>query len=79
MLQGMNGKLQHDEKFNSLNELFPVHDEPTMDETYVDDIAGDLLDSDMVKRARAEDLRHFHEHQVYVKVPIEECRQRTGK
>ncbi len=44
-----------------------------------DDISGKVLDCDLVAAARIEEREEFRKHRVYVKVPIEECLERTGK
>ena len=43
-----------------------------------DDISGQELNHEMVKRARAEEMQAFKKHNVYTKVPIEECMRETG-
>ena len=43
-----------------------------------DDISGQELDYEIVKRARAEEMKEFKKHNVYTKVPIEECIQEAG-
>jgi hypothetical protein len=47
--------------------------------TYWDDLSGKPLDKAGVNLARAEEMEEFKRHGVYVKVPITECRQVTGK
>ena len=37
------------------------------------------LDPLLVRRAREEDMKEFNKHGVYVKVPLRECFERTGK
>ena len=44
-----------------------------------DDMSGERLDWQGVKRARGEEISEVHKHKVYVKVPITECWDRTGK
>ncbi len=44
-----------------------------------DDISGQRLDPSLVKEARSEELFEFGKHRVYVKVPLEQCLERTGK
>ena len=57
----------------------PIHDHDQLEPAYVDDVSGAPLDSRLVQRAREEELRHFREHGVYQKVPIEDCWRETGK
>eukprot|EP00969_Alexandrium_andersonii_P142594 6305196-Alexandrium_andersonii.AAC.1 len=44
-----------------------------------DDFPGKKLDPVLVRKARQEEMEEFRRHQVYEKVPIEECRKRTGE
>ena len=46
---------------------------------YWDDVSGEPLDPEGVHQARKEELVHVHRHQVYKKVPISQCIERTGK
>ena len=48
-------------------------------EKYWDDLSGKELKPELVKKARAEELREINKYNVYVKVPIEECWVNTGK
>ena len=43
-----------------------------------DDVSGDPLDPEGVLQARKEELVHVHKHEVYRKVPISQCLERTG-
>ncbi len=43
------------------------------------DISGEELDASMVAAARVEEMEEFRKHGVYVKVPISQCVNRTGK
>ena len=64
---------------DSRGELYPIHDDVDPVEKFIDDISGAPLDADLVRRARAEELKHFKEHAVYKKVSIEECKRLTGR
>ena len=44
-----------------------------------DDVSGEPLDTEGVLQARKEELVHVHRHEVYKKVPISQCIDRTGK
>ena len=44
-----------------------------------DDISGEELDMSLARAARMEEMDEFEKHGVYVKVPMEQCMQRTGK
>ena len=44
-----------------------------------DDVSGRRLNPEKVREARKEEIEEYHKHEVYVKVPIEECRKETGK
>ena len=45
---------------------------------YWDDLSGKSLKADLVRQARTDELREFAKHEVYVKVPDDECLQVTG-
>ena len=44
-----------------------------------DSVSGVPLKADWVKQARQDELRELAKHQVYTKVPISECRGKTGE
>ena len=44
-----------------------------------DDISGKELEWALVVAARIEEMEEFRKHGVYIKVPIKECMERTGK
>ena len=44
-----------------------------------DDVPGKALDPKQVRKARQEEIDYIHEMGLYVKVPIKECYERTGK
>ena len=44
-----------------------------------DDLSGEALELDRVREARREEIAYFRKMGVYVKVPIQECWDRTGK
>ena len=44
-----------------------------------DDVNGSPLDPDMVRAARMEEIQFYRRMGVYVKVPLEECYQQTGR
>ena len=46
---------------------------------YYDDKVGTELDPNLVIEARNKELKHVHYQTVYIKVPIQECYDRTGK
>ena len=55
-------------------------DEPQWyQEDFWDDISGKKLNPELIHIARAEELEEFRKHNVYVKVPIEECIKVTNK
>ena len=45
----------------------------------VDDVSGEPLDPEEVRKARKEEIRYFKEMNVYKKVPLAECWAKTGK
>ena len=46
---------------------------------YMDEVSGEYLDAEMVHEARKDEMREIEKHNVYTKVPIEECWKETGK
>ena len=50
-----------------------------IDEKYWDDISGKELNPELVKKARREEMEEVYKHEIYVKVPISQCLERTGK
>ena len=44
-----------------------------------DDVSGKVLDKDMVRKARQEEIDEYHKHEVYTKVEVAECWKGTGK
>ena len=48
-------------------------------EQYWDDMSGELLDTQLVKMARNEEMIEVRKHKLYDKVPIQECWEMTGK
>jgi len=49
------------------------------DGTAWDDVTGEELDHDAVKKARQDEMDEVHKHAVYVKVPVKDCWDSTGK
>ena len=54
-------------------------EEHVYDKQVYDDISGEPLDMELVKEARKEEMKEFNKHEVYVKVPLQECWDETGK
>ena len=46
---------------------------------YWDEVSGERLDKEGAIKAREEEMQEFRKHNVYTKVPIEECWAQTGK
>ena len=46
---------------------------------YRDDLTGQVLRDDLVKQARAKELAYFHSKGVWIKVPKQEARAKTGR
>ena len=44
-----------------------------------DDTTGEELDPELVRQARIEEMEEVRKHEVYEKVPIQECWDSTGK
>ena len=48
-------------------------------ETFVDDVHGTPLRADPVRAAREEELQWIRKEDIYVKVPLRQCYEKTGK
>ena len=44
-----------------------------------DEMSGKQLNAEEVRAARLDEIKQFHSHDVYEKVPIEECWKSTGR
>ena len=53
--------------------------EENLHEYAVDDNTGVFLDPNAVRKARAEEIEYVREMNLYTKVPIKECLEKTGK
>ena len=68
-----------DGETNEPNNKFDAPVEDHEQAEYFDTVTGAPLRKEAVLAARQEELRWVHKQQIYVKVPIEECHQTTGK
>ena len=48
-------------------------------DTFVDDVHGTPLRADLVREAREEELRWVRKEGIYLRVPLRQCYERTGK
>ena len=48
-------------------------------EEFYDDMPGERLDPEGVRKAREEEMKEVYKHDLYKKVKIEECRNETGR
>ena len=71
-LRGING-------VGTVNEEKSYEDEYADHVKFIDDVTGRPLNPKLVAKARADEVRDANAHNVWTKVPIEECVQRTGK
>ena len=46
---------------------------------YYDDISGEELRRELVKEARIEEMNEVRKHNLYTKVPMQECRNIAGR
>ena len=84
ILKGIKAELVHSGIIKPTNNdmsLNSVEDNDSMEymTQYVDDMSGKPLRSELVKIARDDEMKKFSEHNVYTKVPIRECVEKTGK
>ena len=70
-----------DENFTEENWKIGVDSESTADGEviYYDDISGAPLKSELVDAAIQEEMDQYTKHEVYTKVPLARCWERTGK
>ena len=66
------------EKIKKKCETVEECDAVVMEEAW-DDVSGRALDPEQVKKARKEEIEYVHKMGLYVKVPISECHNKTGK
>ena len=55
------------------------HDEENELETYVDDLTGSVLPTELVREARRAEIEFIHSFGVYRKVPVTKAMEVTGK
>ena len=68
------------EEFTEDNWRLDVGSSPNSGEmVYYDDISGAPLDNALVDAAIQEEMDQYTKHEVYTKVPIARCWERTGK
>ena len=58
---------------NHINTSEVSHIEPEDWKSYWDDASGDVLDTQLTKAARREEIKGIHDMRVYRKVPIKMC------
>ena len=56
-----------------------AHTVMAYEKEYYDNLSGERLDSELVRKARAEEMKEFAKYGVYKKVPISDCYAQTGK
>ena len=66
-------------KFQQVDEQDDEGDQMMLNEVFWDDISGKQLREDLVRKARIEEMGEVMKHKVYVKVPIKECWEVTGR
>ena len=71
------GSLLSVSEYKHMEGVFAAHAKST--EKFVDGMTGQPLDPDLVRAARAKELRYFEEKQVWVRRHREEALRRTGK
>ena len=67
------GLTRQEEEQNWVNKI------TSQEGTYVDDVTGEVLPTELVRNARKEELDYFHKRPMYSKVPLKECVEETGK
>ena len=82
IVQGLRDQLLHDGRLmedGTLNVAHHDEDKRVRWDEYVDDISGKPLRTDLIKKARQEEMDTFNQFPVYTKVPIEDAYFFTGK
>ena len=49
------------------------------DRDIIDDMSGEVLDKELIREARKEEINECRKHRVWKKVPVEKCWELTGK
>jgi hypothetical protein len=80
MLRGLLDQMRYDGRLRdtAIGCVFAV-EEGESEIMFWDDISGEPLSTERVIRARLEEIEEFRKREVYDKVPISQCWERTGK
>ena len=79
VMRGMAGGLRMQGRTNPGEEGLAMAVEENNWEAFYDNLSGAMLDPEGVKNAGKEEMAEVYKHGVYVKVPVEECYEKTGK
>ena len=84
ILRGLRKQLQTDGELG-INGVGTVCEEKSYENEYIDkarfidDVTGKPLDPGLVRAARAEEIQGVSKYGVWIKVPLKECYDNTGK
>jgi hypothetical protein len=80
ILRGLMDQLRYDGRLRdtAIGCVFAVEEGET-EIMFWDEISGEPLETERVIRARAEEIAEFRKREVYDKVPVSQCWERTGK
>ena len=77
-LENAKSLMNMSEKIKKKCETVEECDAEVMEEAW-DDVSGRALDPEQAKKARKDEIEYVHKMRLYVKVPISECHNKTGK
>lgn len=72
-------RVEEEMEAKNLGVLNIIQGTKPQDMVFWDDVSGEMLDTDLVITARAEEMAEFKKHGVYRVVKISECLRATGK
>ena len=80
-IKGLKNQMRMDGRViaGGIGNVMPAEEDSVEWGQYYDDISGEALNPQLVKKAREEEMREFKKHGVYTKVDIQEAWRVTGK
>jgi len=81
IIKGLIEQMESDKRLirGGVGAVMPSIDQDYDWEEFWDNISGKSLNPESVRKGRAEEMEEVRKHQVYIKVPIQECWDKTGK
>ena len=79
IMRGMAGGLRKQGRVNPGEKGMVMAVEENNWEAFYDNLSGAMLNPEVVKDARKEEMVEVYKHRVYINVPVEERYEKTGK